>query len=59
MSGRAYENSKPGEAWNAAYAPDERRCCWPECQCYAPQGPQSCMRQSIALFRALTVNENG
>lgn len=25
-------------------AADERRCRWPECTCYSPQGPQECRR---------------
>lgn len=41
-----YRNSKPGEAWNAAYSSkrDEHRCRWPDCQCYSPQGPHECAR---------------
>lgn len=44
-----YENSKPGEAWNARYSTaDHNRCRWPDCHCYAPGGPHECIRAARA-----------
>lgn len=25
----------------------ERQCEWPECDCYAPQGPQECQKENV------------